>query len=66
MHGSGYLEMARCFNVHRQLPVSKKLSCLSTERTWLKLDAPVKKAIFNVPVYQVYELKSLTGTITLS
>ena len=23
-HGSGYLGMARCFNVHRQLPVSKE------------------------------------------
>ena len=39
-HGSGYLGMARCFNVHRQLSVSKETV---TSQHRIKLGTPVKQ-----------------------
>ena len=35
-HGSGYLGMARWFNVHRRLPAQLKLSYLSSEKDLAK------------------------------
>ena len=40
-HGSGYLGMARCFNVHRQLPVSKETVISQHRKFLMKLGAPV-------------------------
>ena len=36
--------MARCFSVHRQLPVSKKLSYLSTEKSLDKTKCTSEKS----------------------
>ena len=49
-HGSGYLGMARCFNVHRQLPVSKE-TVISQHRKFLdKTRCTSVKTIINVSV----------------
>ena len=44
--GSGYLGMARCFNVHRQLPVSKE-TVISQHRNILdKTRCTIEKSYF--------------------
>ena len=55
--GSGYLGMARCFNVHRQLPVSKETHISAQKNVRIKLGAPVKRAIFNVSFYKLKHLQ---------
>ena len=66
-HRSGYLGMARCFNVHRQLPVSKE-TVMSQHRNisgknWVQ---QCKKLSLMSLYVKFYKLKPLTSIITLS
>ena len=43
-HRSGYLGMARCFNVHERLPVQLRLSYLSSKKALAKISYTSEKS----------------------
>ena len=65
-HGSGYLGMARCFNVHRQLLVSKE-TVISQHKNFLDKIKYTSEKLSLLSLYvKFYKLKSFTSIITLS